>query len=720
MPARKIEVVIVGDSRSLQAALGKSSAQLTGFARTANKLGNQMTTTGRTLTRNVTLPIAALGAVATKMAFDYDTAITHVQALTGASAKQTQAWSEQLLKLGPKIGQSPQQLAEALYFVASSGAKVNQVLPITTAAAKDAAAGMGDAETVAQLLTSAINAYGPKALSAAHASDVLTAAVKVGKAEPADLAESLGRVIPIAQKMGVTFDESAALVATLTNTGLDASEAVTGLSGTLTALIKPTAAGREELKKVGITMDDVRKEVSQKGLLATLLDLKDAFGGNVDQMGRFFQNRRAMVAFLALTGQNAKSAAENVNLVAHSTGAASKAFKTASEGPQARFNREMAKLDATAIKIGNDLLPPLLDVLGAVGKLADKFSHLSDTEQHAIEIGAGIAALAGPALTVGGNLLKLGVALRLISRTAPVAATGMAEVEAAAAGSTVAMGPLLPLVVGLAAGYELWSHRTKTHVTVSGNFLKAQQQLNQVIATGQMSVDGWQGVIKTATSRASGLQGALNKLRDSGVPGVSKAVSGQAKQNLQTFIGQMRAVAAQTDAASHDTADFGAAARRQYAHISALAKTTADLAAAMHSVPDIKQVRLIVDIVAHLQTEALAPGMGPESTRQGPGGHYHPPAVKGPASGTGQGGGKAVGGLVRAGMSYTVGESRPERLIMFPGGGGYVVPGDGSGRGKHEIVITNWREGRGYMLETANVAVGADSARRKQRQRMGG
>ncbi|HEX5558149.1 MAG TPA: hypothetical protein VFX13_11075 [Gaiellales bacterium] len=91
MATRRIEVELIGSSKSLSAALGRGSAELTGFQRSADRVGRTLTTTGRTLSRNLTLPIVAVGAASVKMALDYDTAINHVQALTGASAKQTKA-----------------------------------------------------------------------------------------------------------------------------------------------------------------------------------------------------------------------------------------------------------------------------------------------------------------------------------------------------------------------------------------------------------------------------------------------------------------------------------------------------------------------------------------------------------------------------------------------------------------------------------------------------
>jgi TP901 family phage tail tape measure protein len=438
MASRRIEVEILGSSKSLQAALGRSSVAMSGWASRMQSAGSRLQTVGRNLTRNLTLPIVGVGVVAGKMALDYDTAINHVQALTGASMKQTREWSDQLLALAPKVAQSPQQLAETLYFVASSGAKVNQVLPITAASARAAASGMGDAQTIAQLLTSAINAYGAKALSAAQATDILTEAVKVGKAEPADLADNMGKIIPVAQAMGVKFSEAAALMAELTNTGLDAAQAATGVRATLTSIIKPSAGATKELKSLGLSVDDLQRSVRQKGLLASLQDLRTRIGDNKTAMGKLFPNVRALTAFLALTGKNAGNAAHAVEQVGHSTGAASKALAAAEKGPGFRLQQDLDNLRVAAIKLGNALIPAFTQVANAVATLATRFSRLSPTWQKIIMIGAGFLAVVGPMVTVVGALTTVVGFL----------ASGFI---ALAAGELLAAAPITLIVIGLAA-----------------------------------------------------------------------------------------------------------------------------------------------------------------------------------------------------------------------------------------------------------------------------
>jgi TP901 family phage tail tape measure protein len=781
-PSRRIEVEIIGDARSLKAALGTSAAGLQTFEARANRLGRTLTTTGRTMTRNITLPILGIAAASTKMALDYDRAINHVQALTGASAKQTKAWSDQLLKLAPRVGQSPQQLADALYFVASSGAKVNQVMPITTASAKLAAAGMGDAQVVAQLLTSAMNAYGAKALSAAKASDILTEAVKIGKAEPQDLADSLGRVIPISQAMGVTFAEAATSVSELTNTGLNADEAATSLRATLSGLLKPASQTEKAMHKIGLSAAEVRQEVRDKGLNATLQDMARRVGDNDKLWGQLFPNVRAMTGVLALTGRNADQVSAALDKVEHSTGAATKAFNTAQKGPAQQFQRELAQIEATAIRVGNDLLPVVLDVLTTVGDLADKFDHLSDSEKTAIEIGLGVAALSGPLLTVGGNVVKLIALFGKLGKVARIGGAATAAGEAAAGGAAAGAGgvgageaaaagaggaalaavaaPAALVVAGLLyekyfgsrpqtaretlhmaglnaqgmptgqgrkgivlGGYQASQYKQTVDAAkaearywnVIRGIIPDQKALNESITAGGMSVTGWKEAIGQATDQGTRATRAFRGLAHDGFLSTKQAAADQ-KGTLNTFIGQMRAIQTNATQASHDTEHFGAAARAEYKHVAALARTSRELANAINAVPSQKYVSLVLSITTHLRTEGLAPGMGPESTRQGPGGSYKP----GGQQGTGYTGPRASGGVIMAGRSYIVGDTHYPEIFESDVPGHIRRMGTGSGSGGWvEVRFTDWERGIGMMRRAGDAAVADAARRRRQRVRMG-
>jgi TP901 family phage tail tape measure protein len=705
MASRRIEVEIIGSSKSLQAALGRSSASLTGFQAKTQRLSRGLSTTGRTLSRYVTLPVLAAGAAATKMALDYDTAINHVQALTGASAKQTKAWSDQILELAPKIGQSPQELANALYFVASSGAKVNQVLPITAASARAAASGMGDAETVAQLLTSAINAYGGKTLSAARATDILTEAVKVGKAEPQELADNLGKVIPVAQSMGVSFAEVATSVSELTNTGLDAAQAATGARAILTGLLKPASQTEKEFHKLGTSAAEVRKEIRDKGLNATLQDLSTKVGGNQAAIGKLFPNVRALTAYLALTGKNAGNVSKALDLVGHSTGAASQAFKVASGGPGQKLNREMAQLDATAIKIGNDLLPVVLDIGSHIAHLADSFSGLSKNEQHAIEIGLGIAALVGPVATFAGGVAtlvslvsRLAGAMTVESAAATRAGTATAAAGAEAEGAAAAgggFGLLGPVALAAAGAMAVYYKSTLPNVHVSKQFAAAQGEVAAKIASGAISAREYDNVIQRSQHLSGLAQQAYHKLAASGID-VSQAHSA-ASQNVRTFVHQMGQIAGEAERAAGGENHMGASAAAAALHAAAYARAARILAQSINRIPSRK------DVDIYMTTHEIIIGTQ----------RYGAP----PATTTGGAHPGATGAIVRRPTYAMIGEGRSNEAVVPLGKSAGNSPLGGGNRLR--FVIDDWESMSGYIEEVAGGVQRRATKRRGQLQRMG-
>ena len=110
-----------------------------------------------------------------------------------------------------------------------------------------AAAGLGDQVAIVDLVTSAVNAYGIENISAKEATDQLVAAVRLGKLQPAALASSMGRAIPVASAMGIKFHEVAGLLAAMSRTGTTAEEGVTQITAVLAAILKPTEDAKKAL-----------------------------------------------------------------------------------------------------------------------------------------------------------------------------------------------------------------------------------------------------------------------------------------------------------------------------------------------------------------------------------------------------------------------------------------------------------------------------------------
>ena len=87
----KLTVMFGADMKGFDRAMGKAEKRL-------NKWGRQMNRVGSSLTRNLTLPIVGLGAVAVKMASDYEESLNKVRVSFGDSTKDVENFAKTTLK----------------------------------------------------------------------------------------------------------------------------------------------------------------------------------------------------------------------------------------------------------------------------------------------------------------------------------------------------------------------------------------------------------------------------------------------------------------------------------------------------------------------------------------------------------------------------------------------------------------------------------------------
>jgi TP901 family phage tail tape measure protein len=234
--------------------------------------------------------------------------------------------------------------------------------------AKSATAGLGETETVANLVTSAMNAYGAENLSAAQATDILLAAVKEGKAEAPELVDSLGQVLPIASQMGVSFDEVSAAIAAMTVTGTNAASASTQLKGILASLLKPSKEASDQMAELGLSAGGIRQQLREEGLLSTLESLRTAFGDNEEAVAKVFGNIRALSGVLDLTGANIEGTRAIFDSLTNSTGLLDTAFQGTTETMQFKFDKARVQIQEGFIKLGGILLPVIAEVVDVLNE----------------------------------------------------------------------------------------------------------------------------------------------------------------------------------------------------------------------------------------------------------------------------------------------------------------------------------------------------------------
>lgn len=420
------------------------------------ELGKETAGLGDKLTRNVTLPIVGIGVAAAKMSLDFDATFVNMTSLAGTAQSEIAELKDKVLDLAGETGKAPKELADALYFLKSSGLDSAQAMDALTVSAKASAAGMGSTVQIADAVSSAMNAYAKSGLSAAEATDVMVATAREGKAEPAELAAQMGRLLPISSELGITFQDVGAALAALSLSGNDAASASTLLSNIMAKLLKPSQQAMEIMEKVGISLTDVRSMIAEKGLLGTLETLRKSLGDA--GFAKFLEDSQAVQGGLALTGENVEKNREIFEALNDSVGATSQAFETWSESMGAKNAKAWGQFQAAMIRLGDTLAPLATDLVGFAAGLIEVFDRLPDPLKR---VAAGlviIAAAVGPLLSVGGRVLQIWAQLAKVWGSAATWAAGgqaMANAMNQGAGAAEGFGSKLgglQKAAGLAAG----------------------------------------------------------------------------------------------------------------------------------------------------------------------------------------------------------------------------------------------------------------------------
>ena len=302
---------------------------------------------------------AAISAVAVgsvREASQFETSFAKIQGLVGVTADEIGVLEDAARRLGPQFGKSGIEAADALFFITSAGLRGAAATEVLEASLKGAAIGLGDTKTIADLATSAVNAYGEAQLGGAQAVDVLAEAVRLGKLEPEELAGAMGQVLPLASNLGVSFDQVGAALAGMSKTGTDASTAATQLRQILATLAKPTEGANKALAEMGLSAAGLREQIKEKGLFSTLETLTDAFDGNIEATTEVFGNIRALSGVLDLMGASAEDNALVFEQMADKTGVLDEALGITADTAAFKFDVAMATARDSLLEIGSAIL----------------------------------------------------------------------------------------------------------------------------------------------------------------------------------------------------------------------------------------------------------------------------------------------------------------------------------------------------------------------------
>jgi TP901 family phage tail tape measure protein len=396
----------------------EATAAMQGLGSNLKNLGQSMTSVGKTMTTDITLPLVAFATYAVKGAMDFQQAMTMVQTQAGASATEMQDLSNQVMQLAQSSEQGPTELAKGLYHLVSLGLEGQDAMNALKVASEGAAVGQANLEDVATALGGAISSGIKGTADYASTMGVLNAVVGAGNMKMTDLVAALGTgILPAAKSAGLSIQDVGAALATMTDNGVPAEDAATRLRMTFSLMSAPTTAAEKALKSVGISSTELANDMRQpNGLLVAIMDLKqhleDSGKTAVEQnaiIAKAFGGGRTSSAIETLLEETDRLKSKYADLAAgvNKFGSDVQAQNETWSGQLALLNSNFQVFRDTVgkslLQIANQVFPI---VINALQDLVGWWNSLSPGVQKAIIYFGMFVAAVGPVLVVLGTLIS--------------------------------------------------------------------------------------------------------------------------------------------------------------------------------------------------------------------------------------------------------------------------------------------------------------------------
>lgn len=433
-----------------QLKFGKASIEE--YTEKVQKAGEKVKDAGSGMTKKVTAPILAAGAASAKMAMDFEDSMAKVSTIADATEVPMDEMQKAILDLSNQTGISSEEIEQNVYDSISAGQKTGDAVNFVSNSTKLAKAGFADAGAALDVLTTIMNAYGLKASEVTNVSDMLIQTQNLGKTTVADLASSMGKVIPTANAYGVSLDELCAGYAIMTANGVATAESTTYMNGMLNELGKSGTTVSETLKeKTGKTF----KELMDNGMsLSDVLKIiSDAATENNKSFGDMWSSSEAGKAGMILLGDSAENFNGVLEQMQNSAGATNTAFEKLDTN-STKIKKATNELKNDAIDLGTTLMeelaPIIENIAEKISQFTEWFNGLSESEkQMIIQIGLIVAAI-GPLLIVLGTVVSSGA--KIIGGI-PVIAKGLSGLF-----GIIAANPVLAIITAIViAVFTLWT-----------------------------------------------------------------------------------------------------------------------------------------------------------------------------------------------------------------------------------------------------------------------
>lgn len=554
-------ISVENELKELEKRAAESNVALQQISDIGNKfqnVGSKISSVGDGLTKNVTAPIAGLGAAAIKITADFDAAMSKVRAISGATEDDFERLRAKAREMGETTKFSATDSANAMEYMAMAGWKTEEMLSGIEGIMNLAAASGEDLATTSDIVTDALTAFGLTASDAGDFADLLAQTSANANTNVSMMGETFKYAATNMGAMGYSAEDTALAIGLMGNAGIKASNAGTALRGVVTRLAKPTDESKAAMKRLGIELyneegkmnsfydvmeqmragfSNIKMPVQEFNETINNLDLAledgtitqkqydkqldelilQAYGAEEAEKARaaaMLAGKNALSGMLAIVNASDEDFYKLKDAIDSSGGAAENMATIMQDNAAGQVEILMSQLQELAISMGDILIPVFREVVGIVQNLVDKFNSLDESQKETIVKVLAVAAAFGPLLSIFGRVASgIGAIMKLAPMLGPVFSTIGSAIGALASPIGIIVAAVVALVALIATkGDEMQKYLQKADDFLQNIFAKdftkifgsvLGEQLNAFMAVLKGVWDG----IKT------GCDGIINFIR---------------------------------------------------------------------------------------------------------------------------------------------------------------------------------------------------------------
>lgn len=412
-------------------------------------LGNSIAGVGKTI-MPISTAVGGLGIAAVKTAADFDSAMSQVAAVSGATGDDLQSLRDKAREMGEKTKFSASEAAQAMNYMAMAGWKSKDMISGIDGIMNLAAASGEDLATTSDIVTDALTAFGLSAADSGHFADILAAASSNANTNVSMMGETFKYCAPIAGALGFSAEDTAEAIGLMANAGIKSSQA-----GTALRTIMNNLAGEVKIsgQAIGdVTIATTNADGSMRSLSDILADCRVAFGGLTEsekaQAAESLVGKNAMSGFLALMNAAPADIEKLSGAIDNCDGTAEKMAATMQDNLMGQLTILKSQLEELAISFGEMLMPAIRNIVTKIQEFVDKLNGMDEgTREMVLKIGLLVAAL-GPFLVIlGTTIAKIGTAMKGFVQLA----NGFNKLKVAVQGGTGLFGKLGAAIGGISA-----------------------------------------------------------------------------------------------------------------------------------------------------------------------------------------------------------------------------------------------------------------------------